>query len=136
MLFEYELTIPANTPANSPVRLDMRLARGIIHDVGVDFRAGARHEVFVMIRRAVHQVFPANPDGYFKGDFFPIRYSTWEPLEEAPYKLEAYGWSPGTTYAHVVTIRLNIDPREVLIPPDASAGIIRRIGQLIFGGRP
>ena len=65
MLFEYDLTIPANTPASAKVRLDMVLARGIIHDVGVDFRAGARHEVNVVINRATHQVFPANPDAAF-----------------------------------------------------------------------
>ena len=135
MLFEYDLTIPANTPASAKVRLDMVLARGIIHDVGVDFRAGARHEVNVVINRATHQVFPANPDGYFKGDFWPIRYSTWEPLEESPYQLEAYGWSPGTSFNHVVTIRLNIDLREVLEPPRPELGFLRRLEQLIFRGR-
>lgn len=136
MLYEYELTVPANTPASSPVRLDMPLARGIIHQVTIEYRAGARHEVFVVVRRALHQVSPANADGYHKSDFFPITYSTWEPLEEAPYKLEAYGWSPGTTYDHLVTIRIAVTPREVLQPPSEEAGIIKRLGTLIFGGRP
>ncbi len=135
MLYEYELTVPANTLASAPVQLEMLLGRGIIHDIGVDFRAGARHEVHVVVKRALHQMFPANPEGSFKGDFFPVRYSTWEPLEEPPYKLEAYGWAPGTTYDHLVTIRLNIDPREVLMPPNPEAGILSRLGQLIFGGR-
>ena len=135
MLFEYELTVPANTLAAAPVRLDMPLARGIVHQVTIDYRAGARHMVNVIIRRALHQVSPANPDGYHKSDFFPIAYNTFEPLEEAPFKLEAYGWSPGTTYDHTVTIRIAVSPREVLVPPNPEAGILSRLGQLIFGGR-
>ena len=135
MVFEYDLVIPAATPALSPVSLEMPLARGIIHKVEAQFLYGCRGLVFVVVRRALHQVFPANPDGQLKAEGYVISFPTYYPLEEAPFKLEAYGWSPDTTYQHTVTLRFGIEPREVLEPARPELGFLRRLEQLIFRGR-
>lgn len=135
MVFEYDFTVPANTLASAPARKDLPVARGIVHYISIAFPAGCRGEVLLTINRALHQVFPTNPDGQFKGEFWPIQGAVYEPVEEAPYKLEAYGWSPGTTYQHTVTIRLWTLPREVLEPGREAIGLLTRIGALIFGGR-
>lgn len=133
MVFEYDFIIPANTLASAKARLDMKLARGIIHQLSVQFPAGSRGQVFLAINKALHQVWPTNPDGYFKGEFFPIQGSVYEELEEAPYTLTAWGWSPGTAFAHTATIRLWLLPREVLEPGRKAVGILERLGALIFG---
>jgi len=135
MIYEYDLVIPANTPANAPIRLDMPLVKGVVHKLGIWFRAGCRGEVKVVIRRALNQVWPTNPDGQFKGDFFPIEGPVWYELDELPYKLEAYGWSPDTAYDHTVSIRLWIESKEILLPGQQAIGIIERLGRLIFGPR-
>lgn len=133
MVFEYDFTIPANTPASAKVRLDMKLARGIVHQLSISFPAGCRGQVFLAINRALHQVWPTNPDGQFKGEFFPIQGAVYEPLEEPPYTLEAYGWSPGTAFDHTATIRLWLLPREVLEPGRQAVGVLERLGGLLFG---
>ena len=135
MVFEYDFTIPAGTPASAPAKLELRLARGIIHQLNVSFPAGSRGMVYLTLNRALHQVFPTNPDGQLKGEFFPIAGAVYEELEEPPYKLEAHGWSPGTTYNHTVTIRLWLLPREVLEPGKQAIGILERLGQALFGPR-
>lgn len=133
MIFDYTLTIPANTPESAPEPLELPLTHGIIHKIAVIFQAGCRHQVSLVIKRGLHQVWPTNPDGALKGDFFPIEGPVWYELEDEPYVLEAYGWSPGTTYDHVVTIRLWIARREILIPPSESEGIISKLGKYFFG---
>ena len=133
MIYEYDLTVPANTPANAPAILDMPLAQGVIHKIAVVFPAGCRHQVKVIIRRALHQVWPTNPDGQLKGDFFPIEGPVWYELDEAPFKLEAYGWSPDTTFNHTVTIRLWLQRKEILLPGQQAFGFMERIGNLLFG---
>ncbi len=133
MVFEYDLVIPADTKAADPVKLEMPLASGIIHKVECQFLFGCRGLVFVAIKRALHQVFPANPDGAFKAEGYVISFPCYYSLEESPYQLEAYGWSPGTTYQHIVTIRLGIEDRAVLEPPRPEVGFLSKLEQLIFG---
>lgn len=133
MLFEYDLVIPANTLATAPVQLEMPLARGIIHKVEAQFLYGCRGLVFVVVKRAIHQVFPANPDGQLKAEGYVISFPQYYPLEESPYKLEAYGWSPGTSYPHTVTLRFGIEPREVLEPARPELGFLAKLEGLIFG---
>lgn len=133
MIFEYDLTIPARTTKADPVSVEMPLARGILHKVEVIFPPGCHHKVFLTINRALHQVVPLNPDGYLKGDTFPISDYMFQPLEEAPHRLEAYGWAPDTTYDHTVVIRLGILPREILQPELTPGGFFARLRDLLFG---
>lgn len=133
MIFEYDLTISAATTRRSPVTQDLQLARGIIHKVEVIFPPGCHHQVFVVIRRGLNQVFPTNPDNQFKGDFFPVSYPVWYPMEAGPFRLKAYGWAPDTTYDHAVIIRLGLLPREVLEPGREAVGILSKLRDLIFG---
>ncbi len=135
MVFEYDLVIPADTQEGAPASIEMPLTRGIIHKVEAQFLYGCRGLVFVVVKRALHQVFPQNPDGQLKAEGYVISFPTYFPLEEPPYKLEAYGWSPGTSYPHKVTIRLGIEPREVLEPVRPEAGFLSKLEALIFGRR-
>jgi len=133
MIFEYNLTITAGRNRRSPATQELQLARGIIHKVEVIFPPGCHHQVFVVIRRGLNQVFPTNPDGQFKGNAFPISYPVWYPMEDGPFLLKAYGWAPLTTFAHTVTIRLGILPRAVLMPPSETVGVVNKIRDLLFG---
>lgn len=135
MIYEFDLAVPANTLASAPVALDMHLTHGIIHKVEVSFAFGCNNLVLVAINDALHQAFPSNPDGQLRGNGWTISMSTWYELEAAPYELTAKGWSPGTAYQHTITIRIGILPREILQPPAESAGFLRRLESLLFGGR-
>lgn len=135
MLYEYDLVVPAHTPATAPVNTEMVLTQGIIHRLEVTFPAGCGNEVHVVIRRAVHQVWPTNPGGTMKGNFWTISVPVWYEMEEAPYRLHAYGWSPGANFPHTITIRLGLERRELLMPPREELAILRRLGGLIFGPR-
>lgn len=135
MIYEFDIVVPANTSASNPVVQEMRLSRGIIHKLEVQFPYGCRFMVKIAIRRGLHQVWPTNPDGSIKAEGFTVSFPVFYPLEKAPYKLQALAWAPGTTYSHTVTVRLGIEPREVLMPERPELGFLKRLEQLIFGGR-
>lgn len=135
MIFEYDLTIPANTPLLTPARGTMKLSAGIIHKVEVTFPAGCNRAVLVTLRRALHQVWPTNPSGQLKANNYTISFPVFYPLEDAPFEMQVYGWSPGTTYPHIITVRLGISPRSVLDPGSSERGIIGRLGEAILGKR-
>lgn len=135
MIFEYDLTIPANTSVAVPAKGEMKVARGIIHKVEVTFPAGCNRAVLVTIRRALHQVWPTNPDGQLKANNYTISFPVWYEIDQPPYEMQVYGWSPGTTYPHVITVRLGISSREVLDPGSSERGILGRLGEAILGKR-
>jgi hypothetical protein len=135
MIYEYEITVPAGTTAAAPVVQVLKLTHGVIHHIEVIFRAGCHHEVSLTINRAIHQVYPTNPDGVLKGDWFPISGPVWHEISEAPYQLEARGWAPDTTYDHTVIIRLWIQRRETLLPGEGQASLLTKLSNYIMGRR-
>ena len=133
MIYEYDLTVPANTPAADPVSVDMALSPGIIHRLEVSWPAGCNNMVHIAVKRGLHQVWPTNPDGTLKGNMYTLSIPVWYELEDYPANLEAYGWSPGASYNHTVTIRLAIERREILQPADASLPILQKLSRWFFG---
>lgn len=133
MLYSYDLTIPANTLASAPVKVDMPVGPGILHKLEVEFPPGCNKAVLVSIRRGLHQVYPTNPDGALKANAYTISTAEYYSVMEAPHQLEAYGWSPGTTYPHVITIRMGILPTEVLEPGREALTFLNRLRLLMFG---
>lgn len=133
MIYAYDLVVPANTLASAPVEQRMKLTAGIVHKLEVFFPAGLHHMVLVVIRDGLHQVWPTNPEHQLKANDYTISFPVWYELSEAPYELVAYGWSPGTTYAHTIIIRLGLERRETLHPAEPGRGLLQRLGQLISG---
>ena len=133
MIFEYDITIPANTTEKDPVKQVMKLAEGVVHKVELTFPAGCNRAVLVVIRRALHQLWPTNPDGQLKANAYTISFPVFYEMSEPPFELEAYGWSPGTTYQHIITIRLGISPMDVIDPGQEHRGIVQRLGEAILG---
>lgn len=135
MIYEYDLVVPANTLASAPATLEMPLSRGIVVQFSAQFPGGCHGAVVVVVRRALHQVWPSNPDGQLKADAHVIVSPEGYELLEPPFQLEAYGWSPGTTYQHTITLRFALQTPEQLQPTTRSDTIIDRLGALILGRR-
>ena len=111
--YEFDLTIPANTLAASPKELEVFLSAGMIKFVEVQIPWGCRGLVFSVVKRTLHQVWPSNSDGSHKGNDARIGWIDNYDLTESPHSLTLYGWSPGTSYPHVITWRFQVTPAPV-----------------------
>ena len=116
MFYDFSFTIPANTLEKTPAELNCKLTSGVIHRVEVGFPPGPRYMVYCAIRKGLHQVWPTNPGGSFNSDNFTIVINEFYPLLYSPYLLTLQGWSPGTTYKHIIEVRFGILPQDVLLP--------------------
>jgi len=106
MIFEYDLTVPKNTPKSSPKKKSFKLIYGIIHQLEVMFPTGCAGLVHCTIHEELHQVFPTNPDGNFKGDGTLIKGKVFHELALEPYELQLLAWNEDNTYDHTITVRL------------------------------
>lgn len=111
-----DLTIPADTAEATPAEEELPSIEGIVHLVEIEQALGCNGEVYAAIRQGVHQVWPTNPEGAYRSD--GRVYSTREHYEvkRGDPVFVCQGWSPGTTYQHVVQFRLSILPVEVMEP--------------------
>ncbi|KKN35895.1 hypothetical protein LCGC14_0778990 [marine sediment metagenome] len=108
MFYEFDLTIPANTPKSAPAELEVFLSAGIVKQVEIQIPRGCRSLVHTIAVRGIHQVWPSNPDGSHKGDDARIVFNEDYDLVDPPHGFMLRGWSPDTSYIHVVTWRFQV----------------------------
>ena len=134
MLFTDTFSVPAATLKASPVSRTLKIAPGIIHLAEVQFLDGPENEVNIVIKQALHQRVPTNTEASVVGNANTVSASLLYPVEEAPFEVQIEAWSPDAGYAHEITVRLHILPREILQPPLPELGVLKRLGKMLFGG--
>lgn len=107
----YELTVPANTLESDPAESEIVLTPGKIKGIEIRFLPGCAWMVNVTILHGLLQITPANPDGYHSCDDYTEIFSMNYPLDEPAPVITLRGWSPGTSYLHVITFRFDVEPK-------------------------
>ena len=105
MFYSFDLTIPANTTELAPVEEDVELVAGLVHHVELQFPRGCVGLVHVRVFHALHQLWPANPDGDLSGENALIGWNEEWELEREPLALTLQGWNLDDSYAHTITFR-------------------------------
>lgn len=110
MFYEFDLTIPRNTPATAPVELEVTLDTGRIVAAEVQFRRGCFYLVHVAVRRERHQLHPTNTDGFITAEDARIAFQEDLNFTEPPYTLTLVGYNEDDSYDHTITFRFNLLP--------------------------
>ena len=116
MLYEFDIEVKAKTKKDSPKEQELNLTHGIVHRIEIEFPAGCRGYVFLVIYHRQHQVWPSNLDDAFDAEGYTIPMTEHFDLTEPPHNLLVKAWSPQATYDHTITVRVGILPKEVLLP--------------------
>jgi len=120
MNFNFNITVPAGTPADNPVRQVLRLDKGLVYTFEILCAPGVNGEVYCYIEDPWgNKVFPRNPDGVYKlwgsapirGEYPACKYR----LTGENMNLVFVGYSPNAQYDHVITVSFWI-VRESDIP--------------------
>jgi hypothetical protein len=131
VLYVLALTIPANTAEASPHEEALKLTDGVITHVEVEFPAGCQGLVHSYARQAIHQVYPTNPDGDLCSDNYVCAWNDYEDIDTDPRVLTIGGWNTDDTYAHTITWRIELTPREIAERGQTSQTMFDRIGQIL-----
>lgn len=130
MFFEAHITVPASTTQATPQETRIKLTKGVIHEIELAPWGAAVDILHCSIRRAVHQIFPTNPDAPVSFSGQKIEGRVYHPIDEDPLEVQVYSWNDSTLYAHSFTIRLWLLPREMVEP---AAGVFKRFTQWFEG---
>lgn len=124
MFFEFSLLVPANTAKALPASLDVDLCAGIVTKVDVQFPSGCNGLAHVIIRRALHRLWPSNTDEDISGDDTIVSFPEEYYFDEPPYGVTLEGWNEDTAYPHTIGVRLTIKALEpVGSVPEVTEGL-------------
>lgn len=115
MIYSFSVSTPANTAEADRQKTDLKVARGVVHQIDVVFPTGCAGLLYVAINYGLYQVWPSNPDEYFHTDGETISFREHWELIFSPYRLSLFTYNLDTTYAHSVIIRLGILPRKYIL---------------------
>jgi hypothetical protein len=95
-LYEFDLTVPADTAQASAVSRTMPIDPGIVTRLSVQFPAGCVGMVHCQILRGLHVVMPNNAEATIKGDNVIVESEEELDVTHPPLFLIARAWSPDT----------------------------------------
>jgi len=131
MFYDFAITVPPNTPREKPIKQEMKLTKGVIHRIEVQFPIGCAGLVHVRLYHNEAVFLPTNPEGSFASDGYVIPIDEHFELKTEPYTLIARLWNEDDTYEHTITLRIGILPKEVLAPLAPLVAKFRRFFRLI-----
>lgn len=108
MIYAFHIATPANTTEADPLKTQLQLCQGVIHQVDIVFPPGCAGLAHLKILKGVHQAFPTLPATHFAGDDDILSYREHLELSHEPYILDAITWNEDDTYSHTITVRLGI----------------------------
>jgi hypothetical protein len=109
---QVDFIVPPNTLISSPFRQLVMLNVGTLVRVGIRFRSGAHHRVFVTVSDGLFTIVPAEGSDPIYGDREIIELEMDYPLPGPDASLVISAWSPGTIYAHTITVWFDIAEDE------------------------
>jgi len=110
MIYEQDLTIPANTPESAPATETLFVHPGIVKRVEIFFPPGPSGLAHVRIFYMQFQLWPSNPDSSFRGDDNIISFEEDLELKTAPFEFTLKGWNLDDTYSHTPIVRIGVIP--------------------------
>lgn len=131
MFYNHELTITANTDQDNVVEETVKLTHGVITYVEVEFPPGCAGLVYCYIRRALHQVWPTNPEGKFRTDGRAIVWNDYYEMFEAPLELIVGGWNEDDTFPHAITFRFEITSKEIAERGKTTASVLTAVRTML-----
>ncbi len=127
MRFVYDFTVSAGTTKADPEEMAARMVKGRLFHVEIAYPPGPANLVRTVIKDALYQVVPANPDASLGWDDYTHKIDMDYELTDRAHELTLVGWSPSAVYDHTITFRFDVEPAE----GDGERTIIERLAELL-----
>ncbi|KKM86236.1 hypothetical protein LCGC14_1281070 [marine sediment metagenome] len=131
MLFQTDITIPANTAKTSPATVRLGISKGVITKFMVRPRAGHASLAHCVIKYHEHIIAPTTEGMSLSGDAFPIDWEDHIEVLQQPLELKIYGWNEDDTFPHTFTIYVVILPKAALLVFAITAALGGLFGRLL-----
>lgn len=99
----------------SPKRTSLRVTRGLVYKVELDFPPGSAGLAGVAILDGGFQVWPSTLGQWFTGDGIVIGFDDVYLKDTAPYEFTIETYNEDETYPHAVNIRIGLVSKDIFM---------------------
>jgi len=131
LFFAWDIPVDADTSEATSKTQRLILTAGVITSVDIKFPAGCHGLVKVRIKHWESPLVPLSRGEWVTGDDETVKAQMYFELPKGPYELKFQGCSPGTAYAHTITVRITVLPKNIasMIPViDLLTRLLQRMG--------
>lgn len=128
MIYQAIPNTPPNTLVTSPLVTKLKMTKGLIYKVRINFPPGSCGLLGVAIKEKDTFVYPSTDEEYFYGDNVDINFDDTKLMSDPDYSLDIYTYNLDTMYYHKVTINIGLLNNDDLLirylPKDSSAELL------------
>lgn len=110
MLLDFDVIVPAGTLQSLPAVTHARLVKSTLVKVKVIFPPGPVTLVHVVIKDRQFQIMPLNPEADLNLEDSYAEATMEYPINDDPFTLDIYGWSPDAVFDHTITVQFDVIP--------------------------
>jgi hypothetical protein len=114
MLYTIDITIPANTPKESPIEEKVLIKSGVIRKISILIPSGHFCLAHLVIKDGETQIVPH--EGDIHGDGETLEFEDWIQIEEPERIITFCGWNEDTTFSHTFYVRIIVLPIWLAAP--------------------
>ena len=108
MIYSTSITTANSKSKASATRTKLKITKGLIWLLEVDFPPGCVGLVHVQIFDGSYQILPASPDKTLSGDGRLLRYDDLYLKSAAPFELTIVTWNEDELWDHNIQIRIGL----------------------------
>lgn len=133
MRYNYKLSVPANTPANAPVRQECGLTHGVLTQIRILCAPEGNAVLHSRLLRGGFQLVPLNPEGNVEAAWPPQEWGDHYEVFEEPYSLILEAWNDDDTFAHTVYVGFTLLPQDVVEAGQKDMSLVAKILRRVLG---
>jgi len=116
MFYVFKNTIETTDIITAPIRQELDLISGVIHQIDVLFEDGCDHEAHAQIFQGSTQLWPSNTGATLVGDATVISFREFFEIKPGLTDLTLVLWGDGTIDDVEVILQIGLLPKRVLQP--------------------
>jgi len=115
-IYTIKLTIPPNTPPESPERTTVKLRKAILTHMSIRIPPGHHALAGIRVLYGITQLWPEETGTWLTGDDEVLEWEEYFELPTDPTTLVLEGYNEDDTYEHSFYIRLMTLPKAIAAP--------------------
>ncbi len=106
MIYSASITTPANTAKGAAKKTVLKVTKGLLWVVEIEFPAGCAGLTHIQIFDGLYQVFPASPGDSLHSDGAVLSYDDIYFKTAAPFTFSIKTWNLDDTWDHTLQVRI------------------------------
>lgn len=108
MIYSFEKTFSSGGEENVYEEMIMKLDRGLVYQIDIDFPPGSCGLLYVRILEKGSQIYPVPRNSHFRGDNKTITFQDTRIIFLPPFDWCFQGYNLDTIYDHSCTVRIGL----------------------------